>query len=68
MTCFTFSVSKKKDKAIFLYGFGKNEKSNISKTELHYFKKMGKDLLALNTKQITDSVEKQILSNLEVSE
>jgi len=29
---------------------------------------MGKNLLALNTKQITDSVEKQILFNLEVSE
>ena len=64
----TIVIYKKKDKAIFLYGFGKNEKSNISKTELHYFKKMGKDLLALNTKQITDSVEKQILFNLEVSE
>lgn len=64
----TIVIYKKKDKAIFLYGFGKNEKSNISKTELQYFKKMGNDLLVLNTKQITDSIEKQILFNLEVSE
>ncbi|MCP3887745.1 MAG: type II toxin-antitoxin system RelE/ParE family toxin [Desulfobulbaceae bacterium] len=64
----TIVIYKKKDKAIFLYGFGKNEKSNISKTELQYFKKMGNDLLVLNSKQLTGSIEKQILFNLEVSE
>ncbi len=64
----TIVIYKKKDIAIFLYGFGKNEKSNISKTELQYFKKMGNDLLVLNSKQLTGSIEKQILFNLEVSE
>ncbi len=54
--------------AIFLYGFGKNEKSNISKTELQYFKKLGGDLLALEAKQVIDSIEKQILFDLEVEE
>ena len=64
----TIVVYKKEEKAIFLYGFGKNEKSNIDKAELQYFKKLGSDLLALNDKQITDSTKKQILFDLEVIE
>ncbi len=61
----TIVVYKKEEKAIFLYGFGKNEKSNIDKAELQYFKKLGSDLLALDTKQLTDSIERQILFDLE---
>ncbi len=64
----TIVVYKKEKKAIFLYGFGKNEKSNIDKTELQYFKKLGSDLLALDSKQITDSTKKEILFDLEVTE
>ena len=60
------SYTKKAEKIIFLYGFGKNEKSNIDKAELQYFKKLGRDLLALDAKQITYSIEKQILFDLEV--
>ncbi|WP_446012189.1 type II toxin-antitoxin system RelE/ParE family toxin [Candidatus Electrothrix sp.] len=63
----TIIVYRSNEKAIFLYGFGKNEKSNINKTELKYFKKLGNDLLALNTEQIADSLKKQILFDLEVS-
>ena len=44
----TIVIYREKDKAIFLYGFGKNEKDNIDKSELRYFKKLGADLLALN--------------------
>ncbi len=62
----TIVVYKKEEKTIFLYGFGKNEKSNIDKTELQYFKTLGRDLLALDSKQITDSIGKQILFDLEV--
>ena len=64
----TIVVYKKEEKAIFLYGFGKNEKSNIDKTELQYFKKLGSDLLALNAKQIASATKKQILFDLEVTE
>ena len=64
----TIVVYKNNEKAIFLYGFGKSEKSNIDKTELQYFKKLGKDLLALDVKQITYSTKKQILFDLEVTE
>ena len=62
----TIVVYKKEKKAIFLYGFGKNEKSNIDKAELQYFKKLGRDLQALDARQITYSIEKQILFDLEV--
>ncbi len=64
----TIVVYKKEEKAIFLYGFGKNEKSNIDKAELQYFKKLGSDLLALDAKQIASSTKKQILFDLEVTE
>ncbi|HJH28234.1 MAG TPA: hypothetical protein C5S51_00835 [Methanosarcinaceae archaeon] len=64
----TIVVYKKEEKTIFLYGFGKNEKSNIDKAELQYIKKLGNDLLALNAEQITDSTQKQILFDLEVTE
>jgi len=63
----TIVVYKKEDRVIFLYGFGKNEKSNIDKSELQYFKKLGSDLLLLNAKQLIDSIEQRILFNLEVS-
>ncbi|MCP3929341.1 MAG: type II toxin-antitoxin system RelE/ParE family toxin [Bacteroidetes bacterium] len=64
----TIVIYKKEEKAIFLYGFSKNEKSNIDKAELQYFKKLGSDLLALDAKQITNSTKKQILFDLEVTE
>jgi len=62
----TIVVYRSEEKAIFLYGFGKNEKSNISKKELTYFKVLGSDLLALDAEQISNSLEKQILFDLEV--
>ena len=62
----TIVVYKKEEKAIFLYGFGKNERSNINKTELQYFKVLGGDLLALDSKQLIKSIEKHALFDLEV--
>ena len=61
----TIVVYKVEENAIFLYGFGKNEKANIDKQELNYFKKLGSDLLALNVEQISNFIEKQILFDLE---
>lgn len=62
----TIIVYKKNDRAIFLYGFSKNEKENIDKTELQYFKKLGKDLLSLKSDQLKEFVEQKILFDLEV--
>lgn len=61
----TIIACKKEDKAIFLYGFGKNERANIDKAELHYFKKVGSDLLKADARQITKLLEEQVLFDLE---
>jgi len=62
----TIIVYKENDRAIFLYGFKKNERDNIDKTELKYFKKLGKDLLSLNSNQLKKYVQQDILFDLEV--
>ena len=64
----TIVVYRKGEKAIFLYGFGKNEKDNISDSELNYFKTLGNDLLALNIDQLKQLIEKSILFDIEVYE
>lgn len=64
----TIVVYKKSDRAIFVYGFGKNEKENISKTELQYFKKLADDLMALSSEKIEQFIEQKILFDLEVNE
>ncbi len=62
----TIIVYKENDRAIYLYGFGKNEKENIDKVELKYFKKLGKDLLELTSDQLKKYVVREILFDLEV--
>ncbi len=47
----TVVVFKESDRAIFIYGFSKNEKDNLDKEELKYFKKLGKDLLKIDRKE-----------------
>lgn len=56
---------RKNDRAIFLYGFGKNDRDNIDKSELQLLKTLGKDFLALNSKQLEKSIEQAILFELE---
>lgn len=62
----TIIVYKENERAIFLYGFGKNEKENIDKVELQYFKKLGNDLLGLTANQLKKYVVQEILFDLEV--
>jgi len=64
----TIIVYQEYEKAIFLYGFGKNEKENIDKTELQYFKKLGNDLLALNSEELEEPIGQKILFDLEEEE
>jgi len=64
----TIIVYQEDEKAIFLYGFGKNEKENIDKAELQYFKKLGNDLLALDSEELEESIEQKILFDLEGEE
>ena len=53
----TIICYKKGDRAIFIHGFSKNEKSNLSKKELTAFKAFSKILLDLSDKEIYIAVE-----------
>lgn len=45
-------ATQKVDPWFFLYGFGKNERNNISDKELEIFQEMAVDLLKLNDRQV----------------
>lgn len=61
----TIIAYKKEDKTIFLYGFGKNERANIDKAELHYFKKLSSDLMIMDASQIEKLIAENVLFDLE---
>ena len=63
----TIVVYRENDRAIFLYGFGKNERDNISTSELQHFKKLGNDLLALDKDKLKHFVDEKILFDIKVS-
>ncbi|MCB2184387.1 MAG: type II toxin-antitoxin system RelE/ParE family toxin [Desulfobulbaceae bacterium] len=54
----TIICFKKEDRAIFIHGFAKNEKSNLSKKELVAFKELAKILLTLSVEDIEIAKEK----------
>jgi len=53
----TIICYKKNDRAIFIHGFAKNEKSNLSKKELIAFKELSKILLKLSIKEIAVAIK-----------
>ncbi len=53
----TIICYKKEDRAIFIHGFAKNEKANLSKKELHAFKEFSKILLGLSPEGIALAIE-----------
>jgi len=48
----TIICYKKENRAIFIHGFAKNQKSNLSKKELNIFKELSKILLNLSTEEV----------------
>ncbi len=48
----TIICYKKGNRAVFIHGFAKNQKSNLSKKELNLFKELSKILLNLLTKEV----------------
>jgi len=48
---------KKGDRAIFIHGFAKNEKSSLSKRELHALREISKILLGLTSEQIRIAIK-----------
>ena len=61
----TIVVYREKNRAIFLYGFAKNEKENLTSKELDYFQKLGNDLLKLSRSQIEIAIKDNVLFYLE---
>jgi len=57
----TIICYKKDDRAIFVHGFAKNEKSNLSKKELTAFKELSKILLRLSPEEIIIAIENKDL-------
>ena len=57
----TIICYKKGDRAIFVHGFAKNEKSNLSKKELIAFKELSKILLELSLEEIEIAIKNKYL-------
>jgi hypothetical protein len=53
----TIICFRKNDRAIFIHGFAKNEKSNLSTKERIAFKELAKILLKLSMQEITTAIE-----------
>lgn len=54
----TLLATNRNNRWIFVYGFEKNERANISENELDALKLLADDLLALTEKQISEAVDK----------
>ena len=52
----TIICFKKADRAIFVHGFAKNEKGNVSKKEMIAFRRVAEILLTLSVEQIAHSI------------
>lgn len=53
----TIICYKQGDRAIFIHGFAKNEKANLTRRELQAFKELAKILLALSTDALDTAVK-----------
>jgi len=53
----TIICYKRNDRAIFIHGFSKNDKANLSSRELHAFKAFSKILLGLSQDSIAIAIE-----------
>ena len=53
----TIICYKKADRSIFIHGFSKNDKANLSKKELSVFKELSKILLSLSSEGIATAIE-----------
>ena len=61
----TLLATNRNDRWIFVFGFEKNERVNISRNELESLKKLTVDLLALTEAQIADAIEDGSLVEVE---
>jgi hypothetical protein len=61
----TIIAYKEHNRVIFLYGFAKNDISNLEKNELTSLKKLGKDLISLDKSQLIQAINHNVLYRLE---
>ena len=61
----TLLATNRDDRWFFVFGFGKNERKNISELELATLKKIAKDLLGLSDTQIAVAVGEGSLVEVE---
>ncbi len=54
----TLLATNRNDRWIFIYGFEKNERANVSQNELEALKLLANDLLAVTDSQISEAVKK----------
>lgn len=64
----TIVCFKKSDRVIFIHGYAKNEKSDLSKKELNAFKELSKILLKLSRKEIAVAIENGDLIEVKLCE
>lgn len=60
----TIIVFKKDFRAVFLLGFGKNEKDNLEEDEENYLKELGKTLLNLSPDEINKNIRSGVLFDI----
>lgn len=61
----TLLVYKVDDKVFFIYGFAKNDRSNISDNELKALKLLAKELLGYSDKALVEAVKASVLIEVE---
>jgi len=64
----TVLVFRNGDRAVFVKGFAKNEKSNLTVVEIRALKKIAKDLLALTESELDVAVATNVLRRIERNE
>lgn len=60
----TVVAFRRGERAVFLFGFAKNERSNIDGEELQEFRRLAHVFLELNTKQIAALIEENELMEM----
>ncbi|MCR6701518.1 MAG: type II toxin-antitoxin system RelE/ParE family toxin [Dokdonella sp.] len=60
----TLVATKKSDRWFFLYGFQKNDRSNLSDEELETLQAIAADLLALTHEQLDEAVRRGTLQEI----
>ena len=64
----TLVAFKQNDKVFFIYGFAKNQRSNITAKEKQALKRLARELLGYSNKQLSQAIKRGALSKIEVYE